>query len=78
MPALYLTLIDRRFWPLLAVPIVMVPNRVFLNAHTWAQSIDGFLIAAAIIFGLYWLQTGGSLRPKPESTTLRMVPLAPQ
>lgn len=70
MPTLYLTLVDREFWPTLAVPTVMVPNRVFLDAHTWAQSIGGFLIATAIILGLYWLQNGGSLRPEPESTAL--------
>ncbi|WP_135305457.1 phosphatase PAP2 family protein [Haloarcula amylovorans] len=70
MPALYLALVDRKFWPFLAIPIVMVYNRIFLDAHTWAQSIGGFVIAAAIILGLYWLQTDGSLRSEPESTTL--------
>lgn len=70
VPALYLTLVDRKYWPLLAVPVVMVPNRIFLDAHTWAQSIGGFLIAAAITLGLYWGQTRGSLQPNPELTTL--------
>jgi membrane-associated phospholipid phosphatase len=69
-PALYLTLVDRKFWPLLIVPVVMIPNRIVLDAHTWTQSIAGFVVAAAIVLGLYWLQTGGSLRPEPESTTL--------
>jgi membrane-associated phospholipid phosphatase len=70
MPTLYLTLVDRKFWPLLAIPVVMVPNRLYLGAHTWAQSVGGFLIAAAITLGLYWMQTGRSLRSEPESTTL--------
>ena len=70
MPTLYLTLVDRRFWPSLAIPIVMVPNRIFLDAHTWAQTIGGFLITVLIVVGLYWVGTGGSLRPNPESTTL--------
>lgn len=52
-PTLYLALVDRKFWPGLVIPAVMVPNRVFLDAHTWAQSIGGFLIAAIIIIGLY-------------------------
>ena len=69
-PALYLTLVDRKFWPLLAIPVVMIPNRIVLNAHTWTQSIAGFVVAAVIVLALYWLQTGGSLRPEPESTTL--------
>ncbi len=70
MPTLYVVLVARRYWPILAVPVVMVPNRIFLDAHTWAQSIGGFLVAAALTIGLYWRQTGGSLRPNPEATTL--------
>lgn len=65
MPALFLTLVDRRFWPLLAVPVSMVPNRVFLSAHTWAQSIGGFLIAAAVVVGVRVLQTAGRSRGGP-------------
>lgn len=60
MPTLYLTLVDRKFWPTLAIPVVMVPNRVYLNAHTWAQSVGGFLIAAVVIVGLYRLYTARS------------------
>ncbi len=61
MPTLYLTLVDEKFWPLLVVPLVMVPNRVFLDAHTWAQSVGGFLLTTAIVVGLYWLQTRDAL-----------------
>ena len=70
MPTLYLTLVDRKFWPLLAVPVVMVPNRIYLEAHTWAQSLGGFAIAAAITAGLYWFQAGRSFSADPEQATL--------
>lgn len=69
MPALYLTLVDRTFWPSLAIPVVMVPNRVLVNAHSWTQSIAGFVIAAAITVGLYWLHVDGSTAPDLGSTT---------
>lgn len=60
MPTLYVTLADHRFWPSLAIPIVMVPNRLYLDAHTWAQSIGGFVLAAAIVVGAFWLQANGT------------------
>ncbi|WP_247729500.1 phosphatase PAP2 family protein [Halovivax limisalsi] len=69
MPALYLTLVHRRFWPLLAFPVIMVPNRIYLNAHTWEQSIGGFLVAALVVGGVYWVQASGSLRPELGTTT---------
>lgn len=68
MPTLYLTLVDRKFWPTLLAPAVMVPNRVYLGAHTWAQTLAGLVIAAAGVVALYWLQTGGSFRSEPVST----------
>ena len=71
VPTLYLTLVDRTFWPLLAVPVVMVPNRVYLGAHTLPQAVAGFLLGAAVTLGLYWRQAGGSFRPEPDSTRLR-------
>lgn len=70
MPTLYLTLLDRTFWPTLLIPIVMVWNRIYLNAHTWAQSIGGLLIATAIVIGVYRLQMSKSLRSEPESTSI--------
>lgn len=69
MPTLYLTLVARKFWPLLAVPLVMVPNRILLEAHTWAQTLGAFLLAGVITAGIYWLQAGGSFRSAPESVT---------
>jgi len=49
MPTVYLTLVDRRFWPLLLIPLVMIPNRIYLNAHSWAQSIAALVVTAAIV-----------------------------
>ncbi|WP_231188246.1 phosphoesterase [Haladaptatus sp. DYF46] len=60
MPTLYLTLVARKFWPLLAIPVVMVPNRIVLDAHTWGQAVGGFFITAVIVVALYQLQVDGS------------------
>lgn len=70
MPTLFLTLVDRKFWPMLAIPLVMIPNRLYLDAHTVAQTIGAFFLTLVIVLALYWYQTGGSLRPEPESATL--------
>ena len=67
LPTLYLTLVDRKFWPTLLIPVVMVPNRIYLDAHTWAQSVGAFLLTAVLVVGLYWLQTDGRLRAEPDS-----------
>lgn len=61
MPALFLTLVDRRFWPALAIPLVMVPNRVYLDAHTWAQSVGGLLIAVTVVLMVRQFQVEASL-----------------
>ena len=65
---LYLTLVNRKFWPLLAIPVLMVPDRVIVNAHTWAQSVGAFLLASLLVIGLYYLQTDGSLRQEMGAT----------
>ncbi|NEU56231.1 phosphoesterase [Halorussus sp. MSC15.2] len=67
MPTLYLTLVDRTFWPTLAIPVVMVPNRLYLNAHTPVQTVGAFLLTAVLVVGAFWMQTGGRLRTEPES-----------
>ncbi|WP_415382219.1 phosphoesterase [Halosimplex sp. TS25] len=64
-PTLYLALLDRRYLPLLAIPVLMVPNRVAVNAHTLAQSVAGFVVAAVITAGLYYLRT----RPRAERSS---------
>lgn len=74
MPVLFLVLVDRKFWPLLLVPLVMVPNRIYVDAHTWAQAIGAFVITGALVVGVYWYRNDGSLRPASAEST----PLGPQ
>jgi hypothetical protein len=50
---LSLVLVERRFWPLLVVPAVMVVNRPYVDAHTWAQSIGALFIATAIVVAVF-------------------------
>lgn len=69
LPTLYLTLLDRKFWPTLLIPVVMMPNRLYLDAHTLPQTVGGFVLAAVLVVGLYWVQTGGSLQSEPDSAT---------
>lgn len=58
-PALYLTLVDRKFWPTLVIPVVMVPNRLYLDAHSIDQAIGGFVITAAVVVAVYKLRGDG-------------------
>ncbi|SFR52198.1 phosphatase PAP2 family protein [Halogeometricum limi] len=58
-PALFLTLLDRRYWPTLAVPVVMVPNRIYVDAHTWPQAIGAFLLGTVLVVGVYRLRVDG-------------------
>lgn len=54
-PAGYLVAADRRFAPLFAVAVGMVAARPLAGAHTWTQSVGGFVLAAAFLSGLrYW------------------------
>ncbi|WP_459191451.1 phosphatase PAP2 family protein [Halosimplex sp. J119] len=57
VPTLYLSLLDRRYLPLLAIPVLMIPNRVALDAHTLAQAVAGFAAGAVITLGLYYVRT---------------------
>lgn len=66
MPTLYLTLVARKYWPLLVIPVVMVPNRVYVDAHTLPQAIGGFLLAVTLVVGFYWYRTG-SLQDAPRA-----------
>ncbi|MFB6140501.1 MAG: phosphoesterase [Halosimplex sp.] len=53
VPTLYLALVDRKFLPLVAIPVLMVPMRVFVDAHSLLESVAGFVVAAVITFGLF-------------------------
>lgn len=66
-PALYLTLVDRKFWPTLLVPVLMVPNRLYLDAHTTAEAVGGFLVTTAVVLAVYRIQgTGRSALPRVQ------------
>lgn len=44
----YLSAVDRRFGPLLAVPLGLAWSRVALDAHTVDEAVGGLAVAAAI------------------------------
>ena len=69
MPTLYVTLVDREFWPTLGIPLVMVPNRIYLDAHTWAQSLTGLVLAAIIVIGVFRVQEHRRSRAESNSLT---------
>ncbi|USZ67360.1 hypothetical protein NGM10_11525 [Halorussus salilacus] len=48
-PAGYLAVADRRFAPVLAVPVGMVAARPLAGAHTWLESVGGFALAAVFV-----------------------------
>jgi hypothetical protein len=58
--AVYLVAVDRRFAPAFLVPLVSVANRPFVDAHTWLQSVAGFVLGLAVAGGLvvFFLDTG--------------------
>jgi membrane-associated phospholipid phosphatase len=39
----------------------MVPNRIYVEAHTWAQAIGGLLIAAGLVVLVFERRRDGSL-----------------
>ncbi|WP_135362915.1 phosphoesterase [Halosimplex halophilum] len=67
-PTLYLALLDRKFLPLLAIPVVMVPTRVLVNAHSALESVAGFVVAAAIVVAVYLWRSPGSEREATAAT----------
>ncbi|MFC4357430.1 phosphoesterase [Halobium salinum] len=67
-PAAFLVLLDRQYWPTLAVPVVMVPNRPVVGAHTWPQAVGGFLVAATVVVAVYALYDGGVAGRSGSST----------
>jgi len=69
MPTLYLTYVDRKFWPANVVPLVMMPNRIYLDAHTWAQVIGGFLVAAVLTTLVFRLRARSVERTAPRPTS---------
>ena len=71
-PTLALVLVQRRYWPLLAIPILMVYNRPYIGAHTWAQAVTGFVVAALIVLAVFprrLTETPGTLPGGAESNS---------
>jgi membrane-associated phospholipid phosphatase len=48
-PAGYLWVLDRRFVPLLVIPLGMVVSRPLVGAHTWLQSVAGLAVAGLVV-----------------------------
>jgi membrane-associated phospholipid phosphatase len=71
MPTLYLVLVERRFWPLLLIPAVMVPNRLYVGAHGLSQAVAGLLIAAVLVIAVYELREEETRTPPTEAEGVR-------
>lgn len=46
--AVYLVAVDRRFLPAFLVVLVAIVNRPLVGAHTWIQSLSGFVLGLAV------------------------------
>ncbi|NHX35087.1 MULTISPECIES: hypothetical protein [Halolamina] len=69
VPAGALVAADRRFAPLLAVPLVLVWSRVTTGAHTVDEAVGGLLVAGVVLGGAF------ALDRLPSSTTNGVDPL---
>jgi len=56
VPAGHLATVERRFAPFFAVPLGMVFARPLAGAHTWLQSVGGFVLGGAFLVGLVVLE----------------------
>ncbi len=68
-PAGYLALVERRFAPFLIVPAGMVVSRPLADAHTWAQSVGGLVLAGVFVVGLLYRQAHVGQQTDRESAT---------
>lgn len=62
VPAGYLSMVDRRFAPLVLVALGMVLARPLAGAHTWLQSVGGLVLSLAFLVALSRLRTPGARR----------------
>ncbi|WP_132057873.1 hypothetical protein [Halorussus amylolyticus] len=67
VPAGYLALADRRFAPVVAVPVGMVAARPLAGAHTWAESAAGLALAAVFVAAVAVRSSGAVERARPEN-----------
>lgn len=68
VPVAYLIALDRRYWPLLLVPALMVVNRPFVGMHTWPESVAGValgLAGVAVTRTLHLAAPTGGQSPTP-------------
>lgn len=68
VPAGYLAFVDRRFVPVLVVPIGMVFARPLAGAHTWPESIGGFVLGGLVLAGVGYLRDRGQEGAGRETT----------
>jgi len=68
VPAGYLAVVDRRFVPVLVVPVGMVFARPLAGAHTWPESIGGFVLAGLVLAGVGYLRDRGQEGAGRETT----------
>lgn len=67
----YLSVVERRFGPLLIVPVGMVASRPLVGAHTWLQSVTGFVVAALFVLGLAHLRSRTGRATESRATNTR-------
>ncbi|WP_277555846.1 hypothetical protein [Halobaculum limi] len=53
VPAGYLGLVDRRFFPLVVIALGMVAARPLAGAHTWLESVGG-LVLGVLFVGMFF------------------------
>lgn len=56
---------DRRFLPLVVVPLGMVASRPLAGAHTWPQAVGGLLLGAAVVLAAHVVWDARRLRGVP-------------
>jgi uncharacterized membrane protein len=57
VPTLYLSLVDRRYLPLLVIPLVMIPNRPMVSRHTLEQSFGSVALGVVCLVVVVKLHT---------------------
>jgi len=69
VPTFYLVLQDRRFFPLLFIPLVMIPNRPMVTEHTLAESIGGAILAVICTLPAAGLRRSKQVDPHPSTVS---------
>lgn len=49
-PVIFMSLVaDRRYFYIMPIPLLMVINRPIVHAHTWLQSVLGFVLGVVVV-----------------------------